>query len=110
MDQKEIEIINNVINLSPNFYNVEKYLEAIKFNDLVMVAKVMYGGRDYLRDGQNRNLDDFMDYLYRSDKVGLIDSISGKAPLAKYLQAGLVCFSMDSVSRAAEFQEERLSA
>ena len=96
MLQRTIEIVKDLIFVSQDLYAVEKMLQSLSFDELVIIAKIMYGGRDYLKDGNKRKLHNFMNYLYQRDAVALIDTISLKKNFGKFLQAGLECFDIDS--------------
>ena len=96
MLQRTIKIVNVLIFVSQDLYAVEKMLQSLSFDELIIVAKIMYGGRDYLKDGKKRKLHNFMNYLYRRDAAGLINTISMKRNIGKFLQAGLECFDIDS--------------
>lgn len=63
-------------------------LERLRKEEIVYIATVMYGGRDYLTYGEKPDFNQLFNYL-KPQAAGLMCSIIGKTPLANYLKAGI---------------------
>ncbi len=70
-----------------------KYLSTLNEDEMIYVATVMYGGRDYLTYGEKHNFEEMYIYL-KGRKKGLVYSVVEKKPLPDYLRAGIKIFKI----------------
>lgn len=77
--------------IRPAENKLEQFLNTLTNEDIVLIASVMYAGRDYISGGRCRTLDEMVDFF--SKKGDLKDSITEKAPLAQYLRNGIQAYT-----------------
>lgn len=76
----------------PKDQDLSKFLKRLTPADLVLVAAVMYAGRDFIVQGRARPLDEMIEYNRKSSD--LIYSIREKSPLAEYITAGIEAYTV----------------
>lgn len=77
----------------PKAEALETYLESLANEDVLLIAAVMYGGRDFLSFGRAQPLDDMIEKFCEEGSHSLVASIAEKAPLAEYLAAGIEAYT-----------------
>jgi len=77
----------------PKGAEFKEYLASLNEGDIIYVATVMYGGRDYLTYGEEEDFEGLYNYLKPRVK-GLIYSVMEKVPLPDYLRAGIKVFKI----------------
>lgn len=70
---------------------LEIILDNLSKNEIILIASVMYAGRDYLVGGRCHTLDEMIAQF--SKEIDLKFSIMDKAPLARYLRKGIQAYS-----------------
>ena len=76
----------------PKRQELIKFLERLTPKDLVLVAAVMYAGRDFIAQGRAHPLEEMIEYCGKSS--GLVHSIREKSPLAEYITAGIEAYTV----------------
>jgi len=72
---------------------LKSFLNFLDHNKIILIAAVMYAGRDYLCCKRCQTLEEMIQYFSDFDKDSLIESIIEKAPLAMYLKAGIKAYT-----------------
>ena len=70
----------------------DSFLESLADDELLLVEAVMYGGRDAFGSGRAHPLDEMLTQFEKDSRDSRIYSISEKAPLDEYLQAGIEAY------------------
>lgn len=84
----------------PRRNELRDFIKKLSQAQLEIIAAVMYGGREYITDRRTPPFQDIISYF--KGKHTLAESILGKAPLAKYLRAGIKAYTgkLTHISRA----------
>lgn len=77
--------------IRPAKIGLEKHLHTLSSDDVVLIASVMYTGRDYIVGGRYVALDNMIDKFTKRE--GMIRSIMEKSPLERYLMNGLKAYT-----------------